>query len=1238
MKQIFRFLVPYRKRMALGFSLKVLSTVFELLIPWALSVMIDVIVPAGSVTKIVLWGLLMLFFAVMGMLTNATANRMASLVSRNATERIRLELFSKISYMSMSEQEEVTSASLISRATSDTYNVHQFISMMQRLAIRQPFLLLGALVITFTLDVPMTLVMVAMLPVMAAFVYVFTRYGVPMFGKVQTALDRFVRIVREDITGIRVIKALSKTDTERKRFEKVNTEVVRKDQQANMVMGGLHPIVNIILNAGLILVILTGAKRVDGGLAKPGTIMGFMTYVTTILNAVLFLSRIFLSYSRASASGKRIAEILNTETDLTLVPDPASPEEQEKRKAEGCIVFDRVSFAYGKGADALRDISFSVKPGETLGIIGATGSGKSTIINLMMRYYDTDSGHIYIDGREIRSYTDGELKSRFGVVFQNDVIFHDTIRNNIRFGREIPDEEVERAAETAQGEFIREYGMDYQLAIRGANLSGGQKQRIFVARALAASPEILILDDSSSALDYATDARMREAIRKNYAGTTSVIVAQRVSAIMHADHIIVMDEGEMIGFGTHEELLGSCAVYQEIAHSQMGESALYGKTEAEKKEPAVSPEALRDAGKLRERFAAMLSKVDDSISYRDILERVSSEQQLKVGRNMYRECLEVSRAQKEKEEKAVKDINKKHTFSRLFKYLMRYKGWVIAAILVTLLSNSLALLGPMLSGRAIDMIEPGPGAVNFEMVRLYCRQMLFVHIGVSILSYGLNLIMIQLVRRIVSGMRREMFDRLLKLRINFFDTHSAGDVISRITYDVDTINTSLSSDVVAIFSSLVTVIGSFVMMIVISPLLVLIFLVTIPVTVFLTRFLAGLTRPLYRARSGKLGELNGFIEEMIGGQKSLKAYHQEINTIEKFQKQNSEAVSAYYRADYMGALVGPSVNCISNVSMVLVTVFGAILYMFRRISLGSISSFMLYSKRFSGPINESANIVNELQSALAAAERVFRMLDEPEEQPMAEQEQVLTDPEGEVRLSHVGFSYTEEKEIIHDLSLLAEPGKVIAIVGPTGAGKTTIINLLMRFYDIGRGEIRIDGTETRQFTRDSVRKSFAMVLQDTWLFHGSVFENVAYGNDNASLSDVEEVCKAAHIHKYIMRLPEKYDTILSDDGTNISKGQKQLLTIARAMLLDANMLILDEATSNVDTRTEMRLQKAMLELMKGKTCFIIAHRISTIQSADCILVVRDGDVVEQGTHEELMARKGFYRRLYEAQWMRGEAI
>jgi len=412
----------------------------------------------------------------------------------------------------------------------------------------------------------------------------------------------------------------------------------------------------------------------------------------------------------------------------------------------------------------------------------------------------------------------------------------------------------------------------------------------------------------------------------------------------------------------------------------------------------------------------------------------------------------------------------------------------------------------------------------------------------------------------------------------------------------------------------------------------LIFAVTIPVTILFTRWLAGRVRPLFRIRSRKLGELNGFVEEMLSGQKTIRAYGQEDAVQERFEEKNTAAVNAYTEAEANGTVTGPSVTFINNVSLAFVCIFGSLLYLNGRILLGDLSSFVQYSRKFSGPINEVANIIAELQSAFAAAERVFALIDEEPEEADSPNAFVMEHVEGDVVIDKVDFSYDKKQPTITGFDLHARPGSLIAIVGPTGAGKTTIINLLMRFYDADAGEIRVDGHPIRTVTRESLRKSYAMVLQDTWLFSGSIFDNIAYGGKNITMDDVVAAAKMARIHSYIMRMPQGYQTLLTDNGSGISKGQKQLLTIARAMLLDANMLILDEATSNVDTRTEQQIQAAMRDLMKEKTCFVIAHRLSTIKNADLILVMRDGRVAEQGTHEELISRPSFYRELYRAQF------
>ncbi len=566
MGKLFSYLRGFERKIALGLSIKTVGTLMDLCIPWALSHIIDEVIPRNSINEVYIWSLAMLAFCLTALFGNIIANRMAASVSRDATEQLRLSLFKKISYLSNTDVDELTVPSLIHRMTSDTYAVHHALGMIQRIGIRAPILLFGGIIITFISDPVLTLVLILLIPLVSFTTYFVSKKSAKLFRAVQAASDSVIRTVRENASGIRVIKALSKSDYEKKRFYNVNADLTKKQKHAESVMAFTSPAMNIILNLGLCAVILIGAYRVNYGKSEIGDIIAFMTYFTIILNSIMMITRIFMNFSRASASAGRIDEVLARPDELSI-----GGEVYENSSAPA-VEFKNVCFGYESSGFKLSDINFSLKRGETLGILGATGSGKTSIISLLLRFYTPDNGEIYINGVSIDSFTLSELRRKFGTVLQNDTLFHDTIGENISFGRTISVNDMENAITSAQADsFISEAGgFDAEVSIKGANFSGGQKQRLLISRALAGNCEFLIFDDAFSALDYKTDSKLRESLRNDFSDKTKIIVAQRVSSVMFADKILVLDSGNCIGLGTHEELINSCCAYSETAKLQLG--------------------------------------------------------------------------------------------------------------------------------------------------------------------------------------------------------------------------------------------------------------------------------------------------------------------------------------------------------------------------------------------------------------------------------------------------------------------------------------------------------------------------------------------------------------------------------------------------------------------------------------------------------------------------------------------
>ena len=567
MRKVLEYIRPYTPRMLLGLMIKIFGTLMDLVIPYILSFIIDELVPLGEIKPIILYGLIMIGCSGACFLGNMFANQMAAKVAMMVTTDLRHDLFKRIEDMSPKQMDDITIPSLISRMNNDTYNVHHFVGMIQRLGVRAPILLVGGIIVTFTLDAKLTLVLLAVLPFIVLITVLISKKGIPLYTDIQTASDDMVRDIRESVTGIRVIKALSKTEYEKERFRKANQKVIDNELKAGYTMARLSPLINLCLNVGLVSVLVVGAYLVIGGDLKVGKIIAFISYFHIILNAMLSVTRIFTMSSRTIASARRIEAVFNLDEDLAKV-------DIELESSDNHIEFRDVNFSYNGKVDNLTNINFKLKKGESLGIIGPTGSGKTTIISLLLRLYDVNSGQILIDGKDIRSMEDEELKKKFGVAFQNDILFSASIKDNIRFNRDLDDDAIIKAIDTAQATetvFSKKEGLDYMIASKGTNVSGGQKQRLLIARAIAAKPDILILDDSSSALDYKTDANLRKALKEFNKDTTTIIISERISSIINCNHILLLEDGKQVGYGSHSDLLASSKEYLDTYRLQMGD-------------------------------------------------------------------------------------------------------------------------------------------------------------------------------------------------------------------------------------------------------------------------------------------------------------------------------------------------------------------------------------------------------------------------------------------------------------------------------------------------------------------------------------------------------------------------------------------------------------------------------------------------------------------------------------------
>ncbi|WP_027630978.1 ABC transporter ATP-binding protein [Ruminiclostridium cellobioparum] len=574
---------------------------------------------------------------------------------------------------------------------------------------------------------------------------------------------------------------------------------------------------------------------------------------------------------------------------------------------------------------------------------------------------------------------------------------------------------------------------------------------------------------------------------------------------------------------------------------------------------------------------------------------------------------------------------KSNVVKRLLKYIGKHRRFVLGALLCAVFSNILMIAGPFIIGKGVDNIV-GKGQVDFKQILNIVVIIIILYLVSAVFQWSLQVLTSKLANRTVEGLRNDVFTHITKMPLEYYDRNAHGDIMARLTSDMEYISEGIFQSVTQFVTGIISIAGSLVFMFILNPFITLVVIVMTPITFFIASFITKRSSRLFKEQSRLNGELNGFVEEMVGSQKVVKAFNYEDRAREKFEEINGRLYKAGRWAQFYSSLVNPSTRLVNNITYVLLGLTGGIAAIAGRLSVGYISSFLTYSTYFSQPINNITSVTTQLQTAAASAQRVFAVLDSEPEKPEAQGLVEFTSSEGKVSFDKVDFSYNPETRLIKDFSLNVKPGTRIAIVGPTGAGKTTLVNLLMRFYEVDSGNIYIDDINSREMTKDSLRKSFGMVLQETWLFSGTIRENIAYGKPDATDEEIIAAAKSSNAHSFIKRLPAGYNTMVAEGGGNLSQGQRQLLTIARVMLIIPPMLILDEATSSVDTRTEIKIQNAFNKLMEGRTSFIIAHRLSTIREADLILVLNNGQIVEQGNHEQLLEKSGFYSKLYYSQY------
>jgi len=1161
-----------------------------LLIPRLTGRAVDLALGSGETRALVLMALGVAGAGVARGLLGYAQSYLSEYLSQRVAYDLRNRLYNRLQGLSYAFHDRSQTGQLMSRATADVEGVRAFVGFAMLRGVYFVIMLVAIVILLFALDWKLALISLSVIPFISYRTVIINSKLRQLWASIQQGLGVLGTIIQENLVGTRVVRAFAREKHESQKFRKQAETIYNQEIEANNLLASNSPVMSFSLMLAMAGILWYGGRQVVAGAFTQGELVQFLLYLVMLSAPVSMLGWLTILFSRAMASGNRVFEILDQ-----VSPVKEKPGAIELSGVEGRVEFDHVSFSYDSHANVLKDVSFTAEPGQVIALVGASGSGKSTVANLIPRFYDVTSGRIAIDGVDVRELSISSLRRHIGIVHQDTFLFSATIRENISYGRtEATIEEIIQAARLARlHDFIAGLPEGYETRVgeRGITLSGGQKQRLAIARTILLNPRILIMDDSTSSVDTETEYLIQQAFAELPAGRTTFIVAHRLRSVQMADLILVLKDGQIVERGKHAELMACNGAYRQVYDLQFQDQ-----------EDGVGPIPAPVS-------ASSVSPTEDE----------NRHTQESVNAPAGKETLAGS------DDIIYGKPYDSRVVSRMVKYFAPYKVALPLTVVATLLYTFTLVVSPYLVGVAENkyIVTGNLGGLNMIVL---------LFIGNAVLNgaayYGQIRAEARLGQSILLNLRSQIFDHIQRLSVRFFDRNEVGRVMSRAQNDVGELGDFLDSGAFWVAGEVISLIAIVFALFAMDYSLALITVSVIPIVFLYLVFWQYRARQSFIRVRQAISRVNAALQENISGVRVIQSLSREELNSRHFEEVNRHHFDANVRAARISAGMMPVVESLVALVTAGIILYGGIGVLNSTLLVGTLVAFLLYIQRFFDPIRALTFEYGQLQRAMASGTRIFELLDVPAETDDA---QALTVPHlrGEITFEDVCFSYEPETEVLHGISLRMSPGETVALVGPTGAGKTTIVSLIARFYDVTRGRILVDGHDLRNLERESYRRQIGLVLQDPFLFSGTVKDNIRYGNLDATDGDIMSAAKTVGAHDFIMHLEKGYDTEVQERGQNLSMGQRQLISFARALLADPVILLLDEATANVDSYSERVLQQGISSLIKGRTTVVIAHRLSTVRDADHIVVLDKGRIVEEGRHAELLGRGGLYARLYE---------